>query len=517
MSADVVVCITAQDNSFCKKLDQIWWSESGVADTLYQVNPKIRVHRIILPTMSSPLDHTFWPKGLDFYLGHWYPMILFIPEALWEEARKYPQADVEMKDRVGILNGSFAWGGEGVDYNGVYDITKPAEFGRWLNIHTSMSKAKLINKRLNNALIQVPLPEIYNEPLPEIYNEPLPRTTRTTRKHDLKFDITDKPVIVKFGAGGCRHCKVLDQKWDVISDLFHQLSPGIRIYQIDLSDMTAELDTKVWPKGLSFYTKSWYPMILLIPAKVWNKAVCAMGTDSVVEIKEGVQIMNGRIEGDKPEHNGGRCSFLTTTYDTSKTEEFERWFKSCLELATFKKPAIIGKPDTSVHQVIYGYYSDCSGDYNVLLGPYNKVTGNNCIVFGRGNNVHANNCIVIGNGLTVGVDGTITKGKIGPLISELPKKYHNDFSRYGSDIINTGIANRVIGGLQIIHGNNNYSIGSNTVKGNNNFVLGFNNKITGNNCFIIGNNLVLEGDDLSNAGESLRQSLIKTLEGLIAY
>jgi len=145
-----------------------------------------------------------------------------------------------------------------------------------------------------------------------------------------------EPVIVLYKSNQCRHCISLSEIWDKppadgsdsVVDTLKKVYPKLRFFVLTSKDNTGKFDENTAPKDLKRYGK-WYPMILLIPGKIWDLAMSKLGPKSDALLIDGVQIMNGILKNGQPE--------LFQKYDTRKVTEFSKWLKEALENEDFKK------------------------------------------------------------------------------------------------------------------------------------------------------------------------------------
>ena len=136
-----------------------------------------------------------------------------------------------------------------------------------------------------------------------------------------------EPVVVLLKSDACHHCKNLTAIWDKVTLSLKEVNPRVRFFTVTLKDNNASIDTNTTPKGLIRYTK-WYPMILLVPGKLWDEAMSKLGPSNPVELKDGVQVLNANWEGSELKY--------AQKWDIRKPEEFGKWLKDSMEKEDFK-------------------------------------------------------------------------------------------------------------------------------------------------------------------------------------
>lgn len=145
-----------------------------------------------------------------------------------------------------------------------------------------------------------------------------------------------EPVVVLYKSTACRHCSALSAIWDsppskdedsVVAAL-KKINPKIRIFIVTAKDNTGKFDENTAPKDLIRYGK-WFPMILLVPGRLWDTAMSKLGPKNDTRLVEGVQIMNGNWDGDTLKYS--------QNYDIRKPSEFGRWLKEVSANDEFKK------------------------------------------------------------------------------------------------------------------------------------------------------------------------------------
>jgi len=142
-----------------------------------------------------------------------------------------------------------------------------------------------------------------------------------------------EPVVVLYKSSACTHCRNLTNIWDDVTSSLKSVYPKLRFYVLTAHDNTGKFDENVAPKYLIKYGK-WFPMIILVPGKVWDAAMGNLGPKNPIEIKEGVQIMNAAWDKDDLKY--------IQKYDIRKPAEFSKWLKDSLENEDFKRVQAAG-------------------------------------------------------------------------------------------------------------------------------------------------------------------------------
>lgn len=145
-----------------------------------------------------------------------------------------------------------------------------------------------------------------------------------------------EPTLVLYKSNMCRHCNALSAIWDTppnkdedsVSSALKKVYPKLRFYVVTAKDNTGKFDENTAPKDLIRYGK-WFPMILLVPGRLWDEAMSKLGPKNDVKLIEGVQLMNGRLENGDPKY--------VQEYDIRKPAEFGRWLEKALNNEDFKK------------------------------------------------------------------------------------------------------------------------------------------------------------------------------------
>jgi len=145
--------------------------------------------------------------------------------------------------------------------------------------------------------------------------------------------MTDRPVVLFYLSKACGHCdnfmkllKTTNSDPSII-DMVAEIYPALRFLSVTSNDMSGVFDETVVPRGLLAY-HAWFPMVLLIPGPTWQKA---FNTDETpnhqVEIKTGVQIMNGKW---KFNHSGIQVVEHIPYYNPNNKLDFVLWLKTVM-------------------------------------------------------------------------------------------------------------------------------------------------------------------------------------------
>ncbi len=138
-----------------------------------------------------------------------------------------------------------------------------------------------------------------------------------------------EPVVVVIKAKGCGHCTRLEGLWPEVEKALRQVYPRLRFYFVNMSRMDAPLASE-HPRGLMKYMRG-FPTILLVPGRLWDVAMNNLHAITPVELRTGVQIMNGEI-GDQV-----RMDQTTYKYDTTQPSRFGDWLLAAMNEETFRR------------------------------------------------------------------------------------------------------------------------------------------------------------------------------------
>lgn len=156
-----------------------------------------------------------------------------------------------------------------------------------------------------------------------------------------------EPVVVLYKSSMCRHCTALVNIWDTNKDgesvttALKKAYPKLRFFTVTAKDNSGKFDENTTPKDLIRFGK-WYPMILLIPGPLWNNAMSKLGPKNDVQLIDGVQIMNGKWNGETIDY--------VQKYDIRKPTDFTKWLQESLENEAFKR----AQQNTSIVPTIQG-------------------------------------------------------------------------------------------------------------------------------------------------------------------
>ena len=142
------------------------------------------------------------------------------------------------------------------------------------------------------------------------------------------------PVVVLYKSVGCVWCERLWKMWDSVVESMKK-EGNIRIFVATASDRSGRVDPTVIPSGIMAYG-SWYPMILLVPGKIWNVAIANLGKNEI-ELKAGIQIMNTEKDASgnfKLDENGKIQNF--PRYNSMSPEGYSLWLRDALKTDDFK-------------------------------------------------------------------------------------------------------------------------------------------------------------------------------------
>jgi len=137
-----------------------------------------------------------------------------------------------------------------------------------------------------------------------------------------------EPVVLLYKSDMCHHSKQLMHMWDDIITEIKSVYPKLRFHVLTSSNNSGKFDENVAPKSLIKYAK-WFPMILLVPGKVWDEGMSNLGPENGIEIKEGVQIMNGVWKGDDFKYE--------QKYNNKRVGDYMEWIKDGLNNEEFKR------------------------------------------------------------------------------------------------------------------------------------------------------------------------------------
>lgn len=139
-----------------------------------------------------------------------------------------------------------------------------------------------------------------------------------------------EPTLVLYKSKQCRHCQNLTNIWDSVTASLKSVYQKLRIHVVTANDNSGKFDENTSPKDIARYGR-WYPIIFLVPGRVWDLAMNNLGPNpkNHIEIKDGVQIMNGKWDN-------GNLSYVQQ-YDIRQSGDFAKWLKEALDNEDFKR------------------------------------------------------------------------------------------------------------------------------------------------------------------------------------
>lgn len=143
--------------------------------------------------------------------------------------------------------------------------------------------------------------------------------------------MSSDPVLVLYKSDQCGHCRTLFARWENIKNVVRNINPKIRFFTLSAVDNSGKFDVNSAPKDLIRYNK-WFPMILLVPGKLWDTAFQNLGPGNNVELVDGVQVFNsekGQIKYKK-------------IYNMADNNEIGRWVKDSLSDPEFIRVSTAG-------------------------------------------------------------------------------------------------------------------------------------------------------------------------------
>lgn len=163
----------------------------------------------------------------------------------------------------------------------------------------------------------------------------LSKRTYTSTKAITMTSVSE-PTLVLYKSSVCRHCTKLSEIWDKppakeedsCVSAMKKIYPKLRFYVLTAKDNTGKFDENTAPKDLIRFGK-WFPMVLLIPGRMWDEAMSKLGPKNEVILTDGVQIMNGKLENGLPVY--------VQKHDIRKPAEFAEWLKEALNNEDFKR------------------------------------------------------------------------------------------------------------------------------------------------------------------------------------
>jgi hypothetical protein len=151
-----------------------------------------------------------------------------------------------------------------------------------------------------------------------------------------------EPIVIFYKSKTCGHCKVIESKWgketdtdnSTIMGAMKKAYPKIRTFVVSSNNNLGAFDENVVPSDLHRWVSSanggWFPMVLLVPGRVWNNATTTLGPKNPATIIDGVQIFNGTRKVD------GKLIYVAK-YNPRQPEDFGKWLTDALNDEEFKK------------------------------------------------------------------------------------------------------------------------------------------------------------------------------------
>lgn len=149
MSSPVVVFITADNCGHCRtlkeKLPDIEAALIGLGG--------VRIVKVPLPSIGSQIDTSRYPAGLNNYLK-WFPMILLIPGAKWDQAMSNTKSNTDLS--AFIMNGTME-NGSPKHGGSSYSLDKSGIIA-WVSSHLSSlpSSSGYVAPSFSSGLVYVP-------------------------------------------------------------------------------------------------------------------------------------------------------------------------------------------------------------------------------------------------------------------------------------------------------------------------------------------------------------------------
>lgn len=138
-----------------------------------------------------------------------------------------------------------------------------------------------------------------------------------------------EPIVVFYKSNECSHCTALTNIWSQVQTEIRKVKPNIRFFTLTAKDMGGAFDEKIAPKDMIRYSR-WFPMILLIPGKLWDMAMNNISSkEQTIQLTEGVQIMNGKMEKGQIQYEG--------KYNIRQPSEFKRWIEDSFKNPDFER------------------------------------------------------------------------------------------------------------------------------------------------------------------------------------
>lgn len=190
-----------------------------------------------------------------------------------------------------------------------------------------------------------------------------------------------EPTVVFYKSAMCGHCTSLTNIWEPgaknlkkgeksVTEVLKEVYPKIRFFVVTAKDNTGKFDENTAPKDLIRYGK-WFPMILLVPGRVWDAAMANLGPKNTAQILDGVQMLNCHWNDKEKQELK-----YQQKYDIRKPEDFGRWLKEGLANDEFKRIQDGNKDNGSNNNSVSTTQSP-SQPIQPLMTPLTRTNNNN--------------------------------------------------------------------------------------------------------------------------------------------
>jgi hypothetical protein len=133
---------------------------------------------------------------------------------------------------------------------------------------------------------------------------------------------------------------MLAETWDNPNNIYKEsvtsairkMVPKIRFAIVASPDLRGHFDENLFPKDLQRYS-GWFPMILLIPGPIWDKAMANLGPKNPIKLEGGIKVFNGEIT----KRDGIITLVQKNDYNFLEPSEYGRWIKKAAEDPEFKR------------------------------------------------------------------------------------------------------------------------------------------------------------------------------------
>lgn len=172
------------------------------------------------------------------------------------------------------------------------------------------------------------------------------------------------PVILLIKSIQCPACHRLAKKWDESVSAMKEVQPSFRVVEVICVDNRGLFDETKYPKSLSKFTR-WFPMVLLIPGRIWDNAMSNLNTP--LGMSDGIQVMGGKwdekLNTFEPEKQ--------MVYDIGVPSHFAKWLAISIQNETFKnmskqiRPLLSSVPRSNIKAS--NIQIDASDDKRVIM------------------------------------------------------------------------------------------------------------------------------------------------------